>query len=164
MNRQENIKSFFEKGRDHYLNAWKEGFAPDFPVMHILKRDRDEKNKYSIGIVPLTVPGGLPHKVSPLSLVKPIIRDMKPDAYIVFSEAWCVDSNQLEKSVNTLEHGDLEYMKHRKERLIIVGNSIDNKEHFQEFYTIKRDFRTMKKWLELDNKNTKAKLSSTKLP
>lgn len=132
--------------------------------MHLLKEDKDVKGKYSIGIVPLTIPGGLPDEVSPLSLVKPIIRDMKPDAYIVFSEAWCVDSDKMDKSIKNLKHGDLEYMKNRKERLIIYGHSLDNKEHFQEFYSIKRDSRTMKKWLEIDKRNTQAKLISKKLP
>lgn len=163
MNYHDTIENFFKTSADKYICAWKENQVPSFPLMHLLKKNKEDE-QFSIAIVPLSIPGGLPKGVSPLALVKPIIKEFTPDAYIVFSEAWAVDSNKLDKKIEDLNYGDMEYMKHRVERLIIIGNSISNKQHFQQFYLIKRDTRTRKKWLVFDSKDKETKLTSERLP
>ena len=161
MNYHDTIEKFFEVTSTKYIIGWQENEVPDFPIMHLLKKNKDDE-KYSVAIVPLTVPGGLPKEISPMELVKPIIKEFTPDAYIVFSEAWTVDINKVDKSFKNLKHGDLEYMKNRKEKLFIVGRSMDDKQHFQKIFLITRDHRTMKKSLSLEN--PLRKLVSSKFP
>lgn len=163
MNYHDTIEAFFEKSTDQYISKWKENETPEFPIMHLLKKDKDGEN-FSIAIVPLTVPGGLPKGVSPMVLIKPIVKAFTPDAYIVFSEAWAVDADKMDKKIENMRYGDVQYMKNRTERLIIYGKSISGKQTFQHLYTIKRDTRTRKKWLVFDKKDSGAKLESERLP
>jgi len=163
LNYHDTIETFFEKSTDQYISKWQENETPEFPIMHLLKKDKDSEN-FSIAIVPLTVPGGLPKGVSPMVLIKPIVKAFTPDAYIVFSEAWAVDADKMDKKIENMRYGDVQYMKNRTERLIIYGKSISGKQTFQHLYTIKRDTRTRKKWLVFDKKDSGAKLESERLP
>jgi len=171
LNYHDTIEAFFEKSTDQYISKWKENETPEFPVMHLLKENKrdvfghdDDRKQFSVAIVPLTVPGGLPKGVSPMVLIKPIVKAFSPDAYIVFSEAWAVDADKMDKKIENMRYGDVQYMKNRTERLIIYGKSISGKQTFQHLYTIKRDTRTRKKWLVFDKKDSGAKLESERLP
>lgn len=160
MNYQDTITAFFLKCADKYLEGWQENKTPTFPLMQLLKRNKDDEH-YSTAFVPLEIPGGLPEGIDPMVLVRPILDSFTPDAYIIMSEVWTVRANKLEKSIANLKVGDIEYMKNREEKLILYGNSKDDKIHFSEIYLIKRDHRTHKKWLVSE---PKSKVFSSKLP
>lgn len=160
MNKHDTIVAFFLKSADKYLQGWQENKTPPFPLMQMLKQNKDD-NEYSTAYVPLEIPGGIPDGVDPMILVKPILESFTPDAYIIMAEAWTVRADKLEKSIANLRVGDMEYMKSREEKLIIYGNSKDDRVHFTEIYLIKRDHRTNKKWLVSD---PKMKVFSSKLP
>ncbi len=97
---------------------------------------------------------------SPMTALKPIVYNTKPEYYIVFAEGWSVDSKHLEKPASELVHGDIEKMKKRKEVLNIYGKSKDGKYSVSKMFEIKRN----KKKLVQDLIEIKGELHSRHLP
>ena len=155
------VETFFKEAKELHLKTIT-GFESAVPVVFMLKNNK-------MMICPIM---GCQDR-SPMDALKPIVEATSPTAYIFCAESWMKMYDQkdpkqkakAERDRKKLKYGDISKMKDKKEVMIRIGSSMDNKVKISEICDIIRDKQN--KIIDLvirEDLSNKDEFESTKLP